>query len=74
MIRAARPGTKIVIVDETEKVVREGYQENPLTQSCYAGQEGAAFCPADLVPAGMGEMQSRQIVEGRMYCLAFRKP
>lgn len=74
MIRVARPGTKILIVDETEKVVREDYHKNPLTRRYYAGQEGAAFCPVGLVPAGMGEMQSRQIVEGRMYCLTFRKP
>jgi ubiquinone/menaquinone biosynthesis C-methylase UbiE len=74
MVRVARSGTKIVIVDETEKYVREGYQKNPLTRSYYEGQEKAAFCPIGLVPAEMGEIQARQIAEGKMYCLTFRKP
>jgi len=29
MIRAAKPGTKLVIVDETEKVVSQQYQKHP---------------------------------------------
>src|ERR1019366_2973948 len=40
MIWVARPGTKIVIVDETEKTVREDYQRNPVTKSNFeAGSE-----------------------------------
>ena len=74
MIRVARPGTKIVIVDETEKVVSELYSKNPLTRKYYQGTEGAAFCPVALVPPEMTEVQSRLVVEGRMYCLTFRKP
>ena len=74
LIRVAKPGTKIAIVDETEKHVREGYQKNPFTRSYYAGQDKAAFCPIDLVPGEMVEIQARQIVGGRMYCLTFRKP
>jgi ubiquinone/menaquinone biosynthesis C-methylase UbiE/uncharacterized protein YbaR (Trm112 family) len=74
LIRVAKAGTKIAIVDETEKYVREGYQKNPLTRSYYEGQEKAAFCPIGLVPAEMGEIEARQIAEGKMYCLTFRKP
>jgi ubiquinone/menaquinone biosynthesis C-methylase UbiE len=74
LIRVAKPGTKIVIIDETEKVVSGQYQKNPWTRPYYQGQEQAAYCPIGLVPAGMGEVQSRQIVGGKMYCLTFRKP
>jgi ubiquinone/menaquinone biosynthesis C-methylase UbiE/uncharacterized protein YbaR (Trm112 family) len=74
MIRVAKPGTKIVIVDETEKYVRQGYQRNPLTRSYYLGQEAAAVCPVDIVPAEMREVRARQITEGRLYCLTFRTP
>jgi len=43
MIRVARPGTKIVIVDETEKVVREQYQRNPATRGYFEkGAENVA--------------------------------
>jgi ubiquinone/menaquinone biosynthesis C-methylase UbiE/uncharacterized protein YbaR (Trm112 family) len=74
MIRVARPGTKIVIVDETEKVVTGLYRKNPLTHSSYKGGESLAFCPIELVPRAMRDIQARQIVEGKMYCLTFRKP
>ncbi|MGC3979367.1 MAG: methyltransferase domain-containing protein [Paludibacteraceae bacterium] len=29
MIRVTKPGTKILIVDETDKLVKENYQKNP---------------------------------------------
>jgi len=74
MIRVARPGTKIVIIDETDKVISGMYSKNPLTRKYYQGAEGAAFCPVGLVPPAMTEVQSRLIVQGRMYCLTFRKP
>jgi ubiquinone/menaquinone biosynthesis C-methylase UbiE len=74
MIRVAKPGTKIVIVDETEKVVRQQYRKNPLTRRFYAGAEKSASAPVELVPAGMREIQSRLITAGNEYCLTFRKP
>jgi SAM-dependent methyltransferase len=74
MIRVAKPGAKIVILDETEKVVREMYRKNPLTQSYFQGQDKEAYCPIDLVPAGMREKQARLCAEGKLYCLTFRKP
>jgi len=46
MIRVARPGTKIAIVDETEKVVSGQYQKNPMTRGYLAG--GIARFPAPL--------------------------
>jgi hypothetical protein len=74
MVRVAKPGTKIVIVDETEKVVSEMYLKIPVTRSCFADRDEAVCCPIDLVPGEMREVQARQIVEGKMYCLTFRKP
>jgi ubiquinone/menaquinone biosynthesis C-methylase UbiE/uncharacterized protein YbaR (Trm112 family) len=74
LIRVARPATRIAIIDETEKVVTGLYRKNPLTHAYYKGGESAAFCPIDLVPSAMREIQSRLIIEGKMYCLTFRKP
>jgi len=74
MVRVAKPGTKIVIVDEMEKVVSEMYLKIPVTRSYFADRGEAVCCPIDLVPAEMGEIQARQIMEGKMYCLTFRKP
>ncbi len=74
MIRVAKPGTKILIVDETEKVVSGLYQKNPLTQAYFKGQGKEAYCPIGLIPPEMDDIQSRQIAEGKLYCLTFRKP
>jgi ubiquinone/menaquinone biosynthesis C-methylase UbiE len=74
MIRVAKPGSKIVIVDETEKVVTGDYRSNPLTRKYFADHEVPVACPIDLVPDSMREVQARQITRGKLYCLSFRKP
>jgi ubiquinone/menaquinone biosynthesis C-methylase UbiE len=74
MIWVAKPGTKIVIVDETEKVVRDSYQKNPTTKAYFPPGSEAVRCPIDLVPEEMLEIKAREIAEGKMYCLTFRKP
>jgi ubiquinone/menaquinone biosynthesis C-methylase UbiE len=69
MIWVAKPRTKIVIVDETEKVIRD-HQKNrahlPNTEN--------VRCPIDLVPPEMEEIRAREIAGGRLYALTFRKP
>ena len=70
----AKPGTKIVIVDETEKVVRESYQRNPATKAYFEPGTESVRCPIDLVPPEMEEVKAREIVGGKLYCLSFRKP
>lgn len=73
MIRVAKPAAKILIVDETEKVVSQQYQKNPLTRSYFVGRDEAVSCPIGLVPAEMGEIRARQLADGKLYCLTFRK-
>lgn len=74
MIWVARPGTRIVIVDETEKTVREDYQQNPTTKAYFERGSEAVKCPIDLVPENMEEIQAREVANGKLYCLSFRKP
>lgn len=74
MIWVAKPGTKIVIVDETEKVVREHYQRNPTTKAYFESGSENVRCPIDLVPEEMEEVKAREIFGGKLYCLTFRKP
>jgi ubiquinone/menaquinone biosynthesis C-methylase UbiE len=74
MIRVAKPGAKLVIVDQTEEVVPEMYQKKPLTSKYFEGEGKDAYCPIDLVPAEMTEIQARQIAGRKLYCLTFRKP
>lgn len=74
MIWVAKPGTKIVISDETEDVVRNGHQKNPATKAYFPPGSEAVRCPIDLVPEEMQEIKARAIAAGKHYCLTFRKP
>jgi len=74
MIRVAKSGTKIVIVDETEKVVKDIYERTPFTRKYFQRRQAAVASPVDLVPHNMLEIRSKEIGGGRLYCLSFRKP
>lgn len=74
MIRVAKPGTKIVIVDETEKVVKEQYERTPFIGKYFNKRAGPVTDPATVVPGSMREVNCRQIADGKAYCLTFRKP
>ena len=74
MIWVAKPGTKIVIVDETEKTVRDHYQKSPAIRSHFEPGSEKVFCPIDLIPPEMTEIKAREIAAGKLYCLTFRKP
>jgi hypothetical protein len=72
MIRVAKPGTLLLIADETEKHVKEVYEQGlgPL----YKDRKQPVSAPIDLVP---GEMQETHLEIGRTgewYMLTFRKP
>jgi ubiquinone/menaquinone biosynthesis C-methylase UbiE len=74
MIRVAKPGTKIAIADETEKVVKRGYEKTPVVRKYYKGREEAVVTPVEFVPPDMQEIQTKEIFGGRLYCLTFRTP
>ena len=74
MIWVAKPGTKIVIVDETERTVRDTYQRTPIVRRSFEPGTEKVRCPIDLVPAEMKDITAREICDGKLYCLTFRKP
>lgn len=74
MIWVAKPGTKIVIVDETERTIRENYQSTPVIRGSFEPGSEKVRCPIDLVPAEMKDISAREICGGKLYCLTFRKP
>jgi ubiquinone/menaquinone biosynthesis C-methylase UbiE/uncharacterized protein YbaR (Trm112 family) len=74
MIWVARSGAKIVIVDETEKAVKEVCERTPVVRRYFEPGSENVRCPIDLVPDEMKEMKVREIFDGKMYCLTFRKP
>jgi hypothetical protein len=70
----AKPGTKIVIVDETERTVRDNYQRTPGVRQSFEPGSEKVKCPVDLVPSEMKDITAREICGGKLYCLTFRKP
>jgi ubiquinone/menaquinone biosynthesis C-methylase UbiE len=74
MIWVAKPGTKIVIVDETERTVRDSYQRTPILRDSLPAGSEQVRCPIDLVPSEMKDLTVREICGGKLYCLTFRKP
>jgi ubiquinone/menaquinone biosynthesis C-methylase UbiE len=74
MIWVARPGTKIVIVDETEKTLKGDHQRNWLTRKNFEPGSEKVRCPIELIPDEMMEVKAREIAGGKLYCLTFRKP
>lgn len=73
MARVAKPGTKIVVIDETERVAALG-EQLPFAQRFFKGRRGSIDAPVDCIPPGMTEVRVTYPAGGRLYCLEFRKP
>jgi ubiquinone/menaquinone biosynthesis C-methylase UbiE len=74
MIRVAKPGSRILIADETEKHVKAAYERIPITNRFFKNRREAVTAPVDLVPPEMGEIRLELLRDGRFYALTFRKP
>jgi ubiquinone/menaquinone biosynthesis C-methylase UbiE len=74
MIRVAKPGSLILIADETEEHVKSAYEQIPITSRYFKHRKEAVTAPIDLVPADMQEVRLESIWNGRFYALTFRKP
>jgi ubiquinone/menaquinone biosynthesis C-methylase UbiE/uncharacterized protein YbaR (Trm112 family) len=73
MIRVARAGTKIMIIDETAQLMGS-FAWIPAVRT-WLEQFGERFsAPIDLLPPGMRDVRVKQIAKGNLYCLTFRKP
>jgi len=66
MIRVAKPGTRVVIADETEKASK--------LYSIFLGKQEPVIPPVDLVPETMLEKRLDIIWNSYGYVLTFRKP
>ena len=74
MIRAAKPGTRIVICDENERGARAYERTLPGFKRSFQGGRQAVTAPVDAVPSGMLDVRVFDVWKGWMYCLEFRKP
>jgi ubiquinone/menaquinone biosynthesis C-methylase UbiE len=72
MIRVARPGSLLLIADESEKHVKEVYEKG--LGSFYKNRKEPVSAPIDLVPPEMQEIHLESLRGGMFYALTFRKP
>ncbi|MBN2654208.1 MAG: class I SAM-dependent methyltransferase [Nitrospirae bacterium] len=73
MIRVAKPGTKMIIVDETEQLAKAASRIIPGAANYYR-RDKPIEPPIDLVPDDMLEKDVKLTANGDLYCLSFRKP
>ena len=73
MVRVARAGAKIMIVDETAKMMRS-IAWMPSARKLLQEHGDRFSAPVGLVPVGMRDVQTRDFARGSRYCLTFRKP
>jgi ubiquinone/menaquinone biosynthesis C-methylase UbiE len=74
MIRVAKPGARILIVDETEKGAR-GYEKFiPGFKKSFGNKRSEIIPPLELIPANMLETRVFDVWKGWLYCIEFRKP
>ncbi len=73
MIRVARSGVKIMVVDETARLMQP-FAWIPGVRSWLEQYGERLSAPVDLLPPGMRDVQVKQIAKGNLYCLTFRKP
>jgi len=73
MVRVAKPGTRLVVVDETEEVAKRN-EDRIVAGAFFKNRPRAIVAPASLLPSGMREVTVREIWERDLYVLTFRKP
>lgn len=77
MVRVAKPGSRVVIADETEQVARF-YDRIPGFSRANGAKKAEAAPPVSLLPPGMQEVELRSIWQSHGqyhgWCLDFKKP
>ena len=72
MIRVAKPGSLMLIADETEKHVKDVYEKG--LGGYFKNRKQPVSAPIDLVPPEMQEIHLEQMRYGDWYAITFRKP
>ncbi len=73
MIRVAKPGSLLLIADETEKHVKDIFEKGP-GGHLYKNRKAPVSAPIDLIPPEMQEIHLEEMRYGDWYALTFRKP
>jgi len=74
MIRVAKPGARLLIVDDKEDTPARGEQSNPFNPGDISSPGGAMALPSRLIPHGMKNIEISILDGGNLFCLIFTKP
>ena len=77
MIRVAKPGARIIIIDATEKEIKRQYRKIPFMRRCICEEmvdRSRLYAPAQFVPEEIRDVEVKLIENGSMYQLSFFKP
>lgn len=72
MVRVAKPGSKIVVVDETDKFTKK-LARIPVVKEFFKHPNAMAV-PELHLPREVEEIQQKELFDGRLWYLGFRKP
>jgi hypothetical protein len=74
MARVARPGSRILVFDETDRYVEDVCAKFPVTGRVFRNRRSPVTVPVDLVPPEMQEVDVRTLEDGAFHASTFRKP
>ncbi|KKQ32316.1 MAG: Methyltransferase type 11 [candidate division TM6 bacterium GW2011_GWF2_37_49] len=74
MIRVAKPGTRFLIADETEKVAKE-WENTPIAKRFFQNRDEVIVPPVDLVSKEMLDIKLSYLTKNdELYIITFTKP
>ncbi len=72
MIRVAKPGSLLLVADETEEHVKSAYETT--LGGYFKNRKEPVSAPIDLLPPEMQDIHLELLKDGHFYALTFRKP
>ena len=74
MLRVAKPGTKIMIADETTDFIQQQYKKSLFTRDYFQDTDFDLTQIENCIPETVQEKKTRLLWNNRFYCITFRKP
>lgn len=74
MLRVAKPGTKIMIADETTDFIQQQYKKSLFTRSYFQDTDFDLTQIENCILETVREKKTRLLWDNRFYCITFRKP
>lgn len=73
MIRTARPGSRLLIADETNDLIENQYRKSRFSKKYFTNASVDLGEIENLVPEKMTEKKTEILWNGKFYCMTFRK-